>query len=77
MVDDKKKYAEMFETIKGQRQALIRMLKSPEGRLAVDFLAEKYGGDVQVKNDPYATHVRIGERNVIDYLIELREGEDG
>ncbi len=70
---DNKPTAKDFTIKLEQRQnALIRLLQTADGSHAVDFLIAKYGGDVQVNGDPYATHVRIGERNVVDYLKELQ-----
>jgi hypothetical protein len=58
-----------------QQRALVRLMKTKDGKDALDFLSSKYAGDV-MERDVYQTHVRIGERRVIDYLLELREGED-
>ena len=43
----------------------------PAAAEALKALDARFGGDVQVPGDPYATHVRIGERRVVDYLTEL------
>jgi len=51
---------------------LESFLQSPVGQNSLKCLKAKYGGDV-VEADPYSTHIRIGERRVLDYLIELSE----
>lgn len=56
-----------------QREALKSFCKSKAGADSIELLKIKYGGDVHKPGDPYATHLRIGERNVVDYLISLRE----
>jgi hypothetical protein len=55
-----------------QREKLQRILKSEDGKEALAYLKSKYGGDV-VTSDPYLTHVRVGEKRVIEYLQMLRE----
>lgn len=78
MVKEKLTADAISKKLQEQHRALTRLMTSDDGRHALEFLAAKYGGDVVVKGDSHATHVRVGERNVVDYLIELsREREDG
>lgn len=65
---------EIHDSFSRLREKLRRLLQSPDGRECLPYLEAKFGGDV-VTSDPYQTHVRIGERRVIDYLKELREEE--
>lgn len=58
-----------------QRGTLRNLLRTDSGKEALKYLAAKYGGDVFVKGDDSATLVRVGERRVVDYLIEL-QGEE-
>jgi len=66
---------EIHDRFAMQREKLARLMKSEDGREALAYLEAKFGGDVATP-DPYRTHVRIGERRVIDYLKELREEND-
>ncbi len=55
---------------------LQNFLRSPDGLTAIKCLEVKYSGNLLIQGDPYATHTRIGERGVLDYLTELRDGEN-
>jgi hypothetical protein len=70
--DGKKSSDEIRVELSAQQEVLISWLNSDDGTRAMDFINRKFGGDV-LTNDPYRTHVRIGERNVVDYLRSLRE----
>lgn len=72
-MEDKKPTIEQLRLkLEGQRDRLRHFVKSPDGKGAIEFLVAKYGGEVhQPGRDPFDCAVRIGERNVIDYLIEL------
>lgn len=63
---------ELHARINMQRDKLQKILKSEDGREALAYLVSKYGGDV-VTSDPYLTHVRVGEKRVVEYLQMLRE----
>lgn len=71
MTEKRPTVADIRLKLEGQRNSLKMFVKSKEGEKAIAFLTSKYGGDVHKPGDPYATHVRIGERNVVDYLIAL------
>lgn len=69
-----------YNLIKGElKQAMADLqnfLRSPQGENAMRVLNIKFGGEILVKGDPYTTHTRIGERNVYDYLIDLKDGDN-
>ena len=59
-----------------QHNILKNIVRSPGGREAVKLLEIKFAGNTFFQGDPYATHVRVGERRVIDYLIDLQTDEE-
>lgn len=71
----KKTAEQLREELARQRASLRGILLTSTGKEALAYLAAKFGGDVFVKGDDSATMVRVGERRVIDYLIDLK-GEE-
>ena len=65
-----------------RKKCLINALRSPDGRAGLEYLTVMFGGDVldatKAVSDPNGllTHVRIGERRVVDHLIGLQEERD-
>jgi len=75
MANDKLTAEQIRSELEKQRGCLKNMLKSPNGRIGLQYLIAKFGGDVMVKGDDSASFCRVGERRVVDYLIEL-QGEE-
>ena len=67
--------AELTEQLKVREGNLKEFLKSPQGKESLKLIEDTFGGDVVVPNDPYLTHVRIGEKRVVEYLKTLMERE--
>lgn len=55
---------------------LQNFLRTGEGKNSLMFLQAKYGGSVSIPGDPYETYKRIGEKEVYEYLLYLKDGED-
>jgi len=66
--------------------AYKELFNSDHGKIVLKDLETSFDGDIFVKNDPYATHVRIGRRDVVLRIREMinrnfeplrKEDEDG
>jgi len=62
----------MKRELESSLKDLESFLQSPQGQNSLKCLEVKFGGDV-VEVDPYRTHIRIGERRVLDYLKAIAE----
>jgi hypothetical protein len=55
---------------------LQNFLRTNEGKNSLMVFEAKYGGSVIVPNNPYETYKRIGEKEVLEYLLQLKDGEN-
>lgn len=67
---------ELRERLKRGLKDLQNFLRTEQGKSAIYCLEAKYGGSCMCNGDPYETHRRLGERDVLDYLKDLRDGEN-
>ena len=59
--------------MKQGEDSLIKFLSTGEGQNVLFMLKGLYGGSVFVPGDPYETHRRIGEKEVYEYFLDLRD----
>ena len=48
--------------------AYQRLFKSPDGKVVLKDLEEEFERELHVPGDPYGTHIRVGQYDVIKYI---------
>lgn len=63
---------DLVNEIQGEHEAMCRLFATSDGQVVLKHLREIYY-DVScvIPNDPYATHVENGKREVILYINEV------
>lgn len=68
-----KNYEDVKKRLEHSFESLKNLMQSQEAEDALKALEATFGGDSFVPGDPYATHLRLGEKRVVEWLKELRE----
>ena len=53
-----------------------RVFTSPDGKVVWDDLSAAFEGKINVPGDSHATHVRVGNYEVLQYIQEILEVEE-
>lgn len=53
-----------------------RLFSSPDGKIVRDDLIAAFDQKLNVPGDPFATHVRVGNYEVLQYIKEIMEVEE-
>ncbi len=53
-----------------------RVFASPDGKVVLDDLKAAFNQKLNVMGDPFATHVRVGNHEVLQYIEEIMEVEE-
>lgn len=56
--------------------AYKRLFTSPDGKVVLKDLQFAFNQKLNVPGDPFASHVRIGNYEVLQYITEIMEIED-
>lgn len=53
-----------------------RLFKTPDGKKVLDDLTAAFDQKLNVPGDPFETHVRVGNHEVLQYIKQIMEVEE-